>query len=182
MIIDYNVISKSSPNFNKFVTLYEQAFVADERRETSALISIINNCKEFRVVEASTGNVFLGFFSYWTFVDCGFAYCEHFAIEPEARNGGIGSKLLRHVLDTLTMPLILEVEPEDTPIARRRIEFYRRSGLTIWNDVDYTQPPYAPGKASLQMKLMTSRGFDSESQVREAAKVIKERVYGCTQE
>ncbi len=178
MIINYNVISQNSPNFNRFVSLYEQAFPADERRKTSDLVNVMASRKEFTVIEATAGNVFLGFFSFWVFSDCGFAYGEHFAIEPEARNGGIGAKFLNHIIDSVGLPLIIEVEPDETPIARRRVAFYERAGLAIWRDVDYVQPAYGQGKAPLPLKLMTTSGFTSDQQVCEAAKVIRKRVYG----
>ena len=181
MIINYNVISQNSPNFNRFVSLYERAFPANERRKLSDLIDVMASRKEFTVMEATAGNVFLGFFSFWVFSDCGFAYGEHFAIEPEARNGGIGSKFLSHIIGTIGLPLIIEVEPDDTPIARRRVAFYERAGLKIWRDVDYVQPPYGQGKASLPLKLMTTSGFTSERQVRDAAAVIHRRVSGVEQ-
>ena len=174
----YNTISANSLNFNSYMKLYEQAFPADERRETADLIRVIKNCREFKIIEAVDGNTFLGFFTYWDFSDCGFAYGEHFAIEPEARNGGIGARFLLHIISSLDVPLIIEVELEDNAMACRRVKFYERMGLKAWRNVGYTQPPYSPGKTPVPMMLMTTDGFSSEAQVQEAARVLHRRIYG----
>lgn len=98
-----------------------------------------------------------GFITYWDFGD--FGYVEHLAVAPEMRSEGLGSLLLADLLDVQPR-LILELErPEDNPsdkARRRRIIFYKRHDFRVHPDVEYRQPPYAPGKSSVPMWLATS--------------------------
>ena len=49
---------------------------------------------------------------------------------------------------------MLEVEPPETDIAARRIEFYKRNGF-YFNNYDYTQPSMAVGQPSIPLRIMS---------------------------
>ena len=99
---------------------------------------------------------FIGFLTSWEWND--FRYGEHFAISPEMRCGGIGGNALRWFLASDSRPLVIEVEPPTDEMACRRIGFYERNGLRLWNDVEYVQPPYSPDRHAIELKLMTYGG------------------------
>ena len=91
----------------------------------------------------------------WRFDD--FAFLEHFAVAPTARNCGLGTRLLTELSRLLGCCICLEAELPDTPIAARRIEFYRRAGFT-YHDDPYVQPPISQGKQPVPLRLMTQNG------------------------
>ena len=113
----------------------------------------------------------VGLFTYWDFGT--FCYGEHFAIDPDKRNGGYGKQALeqlcRHVAPR---PLVLEVEIPDNEMAQRRIGFYQRQGFALW-DKPYQQPPYKPGDGYLPMRLMAFGNIDAD----QAYQMVKERIY-----
>lgn len=177
MIINYHNILLDSPDFGDFTALYEQAFPADERREMADLASITEQCSDFHIVGAFGNNTFLGFFTYWRWDDHRVAYGEHFAIKPEVRCGGIGRRVLEHVLAMAELPMVIEVETEADQLTRRRVAFYEREGFKAWRNVAYVQPPYSPSRNSLPMMLM-SHGHMTEDTLKFAARLIHQRVYG----
>lgn len=180
MVINYHNISLNSPNFGEYIALYEQSFPIDERREIAELTRIIEQRSDFHIVGAFSDNTFLGFFTYWRWDDHHMAYGEHFAIKPEARCGGIGRQVLEHVLALVELPMVIEVEPDTEPMARRRVGFYERMGFKLWRNVAYVQPPYSPGRSSMPLMLM-SHGHMTEDTLKHTARLIHQRVYGVNE-
>ncbi len=151
-------ISYGNKFFIDVLKLYKEAFPADERRSDEEFIDIARNCPQFSISVFTVDGAFAGFFTSWEWED--FRYGEHFAVLADKRGGGIGSKALKMVLDSSSKPLVIEVEQPNDDIARRRIGFYERNGLTLRSDVDYIQPPYSPEKNALPMMLMTYGDID----------------------
>lgn len=169
-------ISSDDVFFLNICKLYVDAFPEDERRCISQLKCILDNDSKFHILSVSTGDIFNGFISYWTFAD--FIYVEHLAISPEMRNHGLGKELIEHLLhQNHKKTAILEVEPGVDDITRRRINFYKRLGFVLRNDkVKYLQPPYSKDKSSLELWLM-SYGECTDLFVSDCADIIKENVY-----
>lgn len=144
-------------NYPDFLTLYNQAFPADQRRsyeDEQHLARFINEKGgKFHALAAEDGGLFLGFLSYWTFQ--GYVYIEHFAVQPEHRGKNIGRKLLSHLFETVSPNVLLEVEKPETPEAERRIKFYERCGFKLREDINYVQPPYSAEQSGVEMMLMT---------------------------
>lgn len=175
-MIDFKEKYRNSSRFNNFFKLYEASFPVEERRPSAEVKKIACSDPRFHMLEAWEGDNFKGFFTYWDFG--AFTYGEHFAVVEEFRGHGIGSEILKHVIETVGQDLIIEVEPPVTVSAQRRIGFYERHGLKPWNDVNYTQPAYSAGLPSVPMMLMTM-GFNDAAQVERAAQVIRREVYGA---
>lgn len=90
-----------------------------------------------------------------------FTYLEHFAVLSEMRNGGYGGALLDAFIASHPN-IILEVEPPDTPLRRRRIGFYERHGL-ILNDFEYINPGYRVEPSPYPLRLMSTRPCTREA-------------------
>ena len=103
----------------KLKALYKSAFPTCERRQTEKLVQLIANEPRFVCLAIMHENEFVGFFTKW---DLGaFCYGEHFAIFDAVRGQKIGSKALQKIVETVTKPLILEVElPTDNVSTRDR--------------------------------------------------------------
>lgn len=147
-------ISSGDILLDKVAALYESAFPLNERREIGEFFRLLEENSHFHVDVFLDGNGnFAGFLSSWEWDD--FRYGEHFAIEEGMRGGGIGSQVLRNFLASGSQPLILEVEPPVDEMAVRRIGFYERNGLRLWNDLHYIQPAYSADREPIELKLMT---------------------------
>ncbi len=112
----------------------------------------------------------LSFYGYYGPARLG--YLGYLATRPEIRGQGLGAWLLGETLRSLPadarrlggprpLGLCWEVErPEDadTPAARllreRRIDFYRRQGAVLLDDVQFRAPPMGAGLPSLAFHLM----------------------------
>ena len=54
-----------------------------------------------------------------------FAFVDYFAIDGNQKGKGLGSKMLKHFMETAGKPVILEVEHPEDEQSRRRIPFYQ---------------------------------------------------------
>lgn len=175
MVLNYNNISVNSLQFKNIKRLLIASFPSDERRDMADYERIARDNAKFSLLAAMNCNNFAGFISSWDFDR--FSYVEHFAIESTLRGQGLGGQLLSHFVATVGKPVILEVEPPESEMARRRIAFYRRHGFKLWSEIDYVQPPYSPSQHAQPMRLMTC-GFTAAAQVSAAAREMKRVVYG----
>lgn len=170
----YRITHRDDRRLSEVLKLYTDAFPDDERRTDEGFLDILDSDGRFYCYAVLNGGSFVGLITLWKLSD--FYYCEHFAIDPASRNGGIGGKILQQVLKEGFAPLLCEVEPPDDETTLRRVGFYQRHGFVLHEDVDYLQPPYSAEKRSLPMRLMTF-GFP-EGKVKGVVKELKEVVYG----
>ena len=162
---------------DKIKNLYEASFPIDERRDFQDIIKLLDDKKSpFDVIAFTEDGEFSGFLSFWKWDDM--RYFEHFAVEQSMRNGGRGAKYLCQSIADDSTPVILEVEPPVDEMARRRIGFYERNGLRLWNDLYYLQPAYGEGRSPLELKLMTAGEISFSGEDDEKILRIKRVVYG----
>lgn len=157
--------------------LFESAFPDEERPPFGELKHRNKQKFHFMVATNDTddGDEFVGILSYWTFDD--FVYIEHFAIEEELRNLGLGKAVFLNFLSQQQKQIVLEVELPHDETSDHRIEFYSSMGL-ISNPQQYIQPPYKKGQVSVPMMIMTKYEINDEefSEIRE---ILYHEVYKC---
>ena len=68
------------------------------------------------------------------------AALEHLAVEPVLRGHNYGARIL-HDLCRRAGRVILEIDPPEDEISRRRRGFYERNGF-VYNEYDYIHPSY----------------------------------------
>lgn len=155
--------------------LYLEAFPAEERRLWTDLNELINDRQSaYNIYVIKCNGVFSGFLSWWNLGS--FVYVEHFAVSAEKRGAGIGGQVLKLFIRKVGVPVVLEAElPQCGELAVRRIGFYKRNGFRECCDVDYVQPPYAPGLPSVPLRLMISN--DADVNLVEVVKLIHRNVY-----
>ena len=138
--------------FEAVYSLLEKAFPPTERRNREDQLALLEKTSySYRILRSDDGT-FLGFLAVWEFDT--FRFLEHFAVNEAARGHGIGAKALQLWLEESDKPAILEVEPPETEIARRRIGFYQRCGLTL-NDFPYTQPSMQKGQPPIPLMIIS---------------------------
>lgn len=143
--------------------LYIESFPPDERRPVLEMNHLIEEDGKFNVhLLTNEEEARIGFVAYWTFDT--FIFLEHFAISPEHRNGGNGSKAIKAFIENIALPLIGEIElPETSDLALRRLSFYEKLGFRAW-DIAYRQPPYIEGGESIPMLLITYGNIDMSNE------------------
>lgn len=162
-------------DFDKIYSLMEASFPKDEYKPYRAQKNLLEK-PEYKIFVSrreDKGDI-RGFAAVWDF---GFAvYIEHLAVSPLHRNGGIGGKILDEVVEIFGRRLCLEVEPPETEMARRRIEFYKRHGF-FFNDALFVQPPLAPGQRSIPLHIMTYGKPATARELDRINSVLRRKVY-----
>ena len=82
--------------FDNVFAIMEQSFPDDERRNYTEQRALFDNPEySIYVVDDDRDNRIKAFIAVWDFEE--FAYVEHFAVNPEYRNGGIGAEVLHRL-------------------------------------------------------------------------------------
>ena len=158
------------------IDLYEHSFPEEERRPTRDWLAMPGRDAAFCLNVIEADGAAAGLLTVWQFRE--FAYVEHFAVSPEIRGGGLGARALQTLVESVQVPIVLEVEPKgSTPMADRRIAFYERQGFVL-SPLSYMQPPYRPGGAAIALNLMSTRGDWLRASHEAVCKEIYRRVYG----
>ena len=156
--------------------LYLAAFPESERRPVDSWRDKAETDSRFSVLSICEEELQKGFISYWSLDN--FIYVEHFAITPDHRSGGTGSRALQQFLaNTTPTPIILEIEPPSAPITLRRQNFYIRNGFTP-SPRPYAQPPYSPTQPSIPLRLLSTAPTFLEEHWDEVVRAIHGFVYG----
>lgn len=122
-----DVTDPESPEFQKLWLLYNTAFPQDERRSLFEH-KLIQEDQRFHFAAIRYEGLTAGFLAYWELHDL--LFIEHFAIEPEFRSEGIGSRVIEDLQYEADRMIVLDVEPEDESVnAVRRVHFYEKHGF-----------------------------------------------------
>ena len=164
--------------FDKIYEIMELSFPIDEHRPYSEQLALFENpVYEIYTLNDSGTNQILGFIAIWEFDEI--VFVEHFAVNPECRNGGIGSRILKELGELLNKRMCLEVELPESDITKRRIGFYERNGFFL-NEYPYVQPALSKGQGEVPLLIMTTGGKVSEEEFVEIKNVLYRDVYQKT--
>lgn len=154
--------------FDEMYAIMESSFPLDEYRTYDEQKALFEN--EYYSVYVKKEDDVKGFIAVWDFPD--FLFIEHFAVNPDYRNQGIGAQLLKELISDYDKPSCLEVEPPDDEMKKRRIGFYERNGFFL-NEYPYMQPPISKGKNPVPLMIMSS----GKSLSKEAFENVKNNLY-----
>src|SRR4030095_1386358 len=140
---------RNSPAFAEIWSIYESSFPPDERGSLAQQEALLKE-PAYHLIAAYENDSLMGFISSW---ELDFTFIEHVAVKEHLRDRGAGTKLL-HAFLSERKKVILEVEPPENDLKKRRIAFYKRIGFRL-NSFPYLQPPYGPGKSAVPMALMS---------------------------
>ena len=169
------VTEANDPILDQVERTYNEAFPVEERRDFALVRQLIAIEPAFQLRVFYREGTYVGFLSNWQFT--GFRYVEHFAIDPAARNGGIGGIALRLFLALQEDAVVLEVELPVDELTRRRVGFYERQGFRL-DTQRYIQPPYRLGGISLELRLMSYGPLDLSQRFAEVRDALYQKVYG----
>lgn len=157
-------------DFDAIYRQMEKNFIKEEIRDRADALAVMDDAA-YTVYHLTRGGERIGFFSIWALEE--FRFGEHFVVYEEYRNQGFGGDAVEAVVRELG-PIVLEAELPDTPMAARRLGFYRRHGF-FQNDVPYRQPSYRKGGEGVPLVLLSSGAplSDPQSVIRE----LYQRIY-----
>ena len=197
--------NQASPYWDSLVRIYRESFPIDEQRPIESIARLLteeprytmhaiiddNYAAELQAVgqkpkansQAPTANSqglkansqkLLGLLTTWHFEE--FIYIEHFAIDPTLRSQGYGSEALKAFIHEHGKPIVLEAEPPTDALSIRRIKFYERIGLTLY-DFPYMQPAYTEDSHPVELRLMGT--IDTEATpLTDVEQQLHREVYG----
>lgn len=173
--VECSLVSDSSHPWLPLVErTYTESFPEEERRAFPLLLDLLADSPYFRLYLLTVKGQYVGFITVWQFER--FTYVEHFAIDPVARSGGIGAAAMRQQLEQVQQPVVLEVEPPEDDLTRRRVGFYERLGFVL-DEHPYQQPPYREGDPWLDLRLMYFGIMDFAPLYEEVREQIYKQVY-----
>lgn len=147
----YQLEALTKADFEAVWNIMEESFPVDERRNRAGQEEILAEpC--YHLYGCKQEGKLAAFFAVWEFE--AFSFIEHFAVEKSHRNGGIGAALLGQLLALVKEPVILEVEPPEGELQRRRIGFYERNGF-VTNSYDYVQPAMSEQGRAIPLRIMS---------------------------
>lgn len=160
--------------FDSVFSLMLEAFPASEHRTKQAQRELLSR-KEYHIYVADLNGKICGFLALWSFDS--FLFLEHLATDASVRNQGIGHSFLETLRRQADRRILLEVEPPQDDLTRRRIGFYERNGFTF-NNYPYLQPPMAEGMPELPLHLMSTGGALTPEEFVSFRDRIHRNVYG----
>ncbi len=157
--------------------LFESAFPDEERPPFGELKHRNKNKFHFMVAtnDNDDGDEPVGILTYWTFDDL--VYVEHFAIDEDLRNQGLGKAVFLNFLSQQTDQVVLEVEHPHDEVSDNRVEFYSSMGL-FSNPQDYLQPSYHGDQVTVPMIIMSKYELDDD-EFAEIREILYREVYKC---
>lgn len=135
-----------------FEELYMSSFPENERRNPDSLPEIFSN-EAYHPEAWVKGDTLLALLCWWE--DEAYRYIEHYAIHPEHRSSGFGSRFLKEWRDEDERPVILEIEPVVDDLTTRRLAFYRRLSFVENKEIEHIQPPYHKGTPPVPFEILS---------------------------
>ena len=163
---------KSAPKeeWEFIYTQYCLTFPIDEQRNKEQFYALFQN-EHTRIFGIDANENAMGYFVTWPMSN--FLFVEFFEIYQIYRSTGLGARALEELKNQYKV-LVLETEPPSMgSVAKKRIEFYERSGFHI-ADPNYIQPAYDTTKNSINLYLMATAPIDVNAVKTE----IYTKVYG----
>ena len=187
------ITTQASPYWDSLVRIYHTSFPIDEQRPIESIAHLIEHDERFVAYAIVNENdaaglqainqqptaksqYLLGLLTTWHFEE--FIYIEHFAIDPDLRSRGYGAEALKTFIAQQQCPIVLEAEPPTDDITCRRIRFYERLGLTLY-DFPYIQPAYTPESNPVELRLMGTLDTNT-TPLPLVSKILHREVYGNT--
>ena len=187
--------SQASPYWDSLVRIYHTSFPIDEQRPIESIAHLIEHDERFVAYAIVNENeddndaaglqaisqeptaksqYLLGLLTTWHFEE--FIYIEHFAIDPDLRSRGYGAQAIKTFIKENGKPIILEAEPPTDELSTRRVGFYKRLGLTLY-DFPYIQPAYTPENNPVELRLMGTLDTNT-TPLPLVSKMLHREVYG----
>lgn len=161
-------------SFDDVFSLMQKSFPKNEYRTYENQKKLLGN-KYYKIIPYfGNGNELLAFAAIWEFDS--FTFVEHIAVSEKCRGMGIGSKIMRDIIEKSNTDIILEIEPPTDGISTKRLRFYERLGFKC-NDYPYLQLPLNENDKPIPLKILSYPQTIDEQKFKEIQKIIYSNVY-----
>lgn len=174
MVQFVKVISREDPFLERIGLTFVDAFPYTERRDMDDMVKLMMENPRYTVWAILSDGQYAGFLTFWTFSD--FIYAEHFGIEKELRNKGIGYDAFFKFLSEAPLPVVGEVETPVDDLTKRRVEFYKRMGMRFY-DRPYFHPPFHPHGEKIDVCMVSYGDIDVNKEFPRIEKYLYKYVY-----
>lgn len=160
--------------FDEIFNLMKISFPENEYR-TYENQKILLEKKEYKLItkENEKGEA-VAFIALWSAPE--FDFIEHFAVSPECRGGGVGSKMMKNLMQNTNKPIILEIEVPCDDMSIKRLRFYERLGFKL-NEQEYYQLPLRENARPLKLNLMSYPEKLNDEQFESVKQHLHEKIY-----
>lgn len=171
------ILSKlDAVDFDDAFAIMQESFPSDEYRNYDKQKDLLKNeYYHIYVLKDEIDQNIKAFIAVYEFEKM--VFVEHFAVSSKYRNQGLGAVILQELISRTDKEVCLEVEPPETEMAKRRIEFYKRNGFVL-NEFPYVQPPLNDNEKSLPMQIMTFGKALSTQEFERVKELLHREVYG----
>ncbi len=161
-------------NFDEIFDLMKISFPENEYRTYENQKRLLEK-NEYKIItkKNENGNV-VAFLSLWSAPE--FDFIEHLAVSPLCRGGGIGSEIMKKLLNNTNKSVILEIEIPCDEISIKRLRFYEKLGFKL-NEYEYHQLPLRKNALPLQLNLMSYPEKLSQEQFESIKNYIHKKIY-----
>jgi len=159
--------------FEKIWGIYIQSFPPVERRSREAQENLMKEQK-YHMIPFYMDDILVGFIAYWDLEEI--IFIEHLAVDKVHQGKGYGKKIVGELIISHDRRIILEVDPPEDEISKKRIKFYENLGFHL-NRFNYYQPSLGEGKGAVSLLLMTYPEVIQDHQLLVYAERIHRIVY-----
>lgn len=171
------MLELTQSSFDELYEIMEEAFPREERR-TYEQQKLLFEREEYHVYGVREGAALVAFIAVYELEKIRFV--EHLATVASTRGSGVGKSLFQECLQMDERITVLEVEKPENEMAQRRINFYRRLGGHLYQDIAYVQPPFHEDVEPLPLLLMSWPDRLSKDEVQEIIHTMYTQVYHWT--
>ncbi|PID94223.1 MAG: hypothetical protein CSA95_04080 [Bacteroidetes bacterium] len=150
--------SRDERLFSMTWELYRKSFPVEEQRPLNKHLQAMCNSKFHPYIYTTEEADLLAICFYWDFHD--FKYLEHFSVNPNYRNRGIGSEIIRSFNED-KYPVILEIEPPIDEISKQRLKFYERNNFKETGYI-FKQLKYQKNNKDVLLELLCNKEMNGD--------------------
>ncbi len=160
--------------FEEVFKIMQDAFPLEEYRDYEGQKKSLSDDKyNIKTQKLENGKI-ISFIAFWEFED--FIYIEHFATDLKFRGKGVGTQFLKDFISSSEKTIILEAEPPQDGISKKRIVFYERIGF-VTNEYDYLQPPLRKNTQPFELLVLSLNKALSKNAFENFKKSVYSAVY-----
>lgn len=184
--------SNTSKHFESFFKIYQQSIEPREQKSREQIEKLVLRA-DYTVTLLMKDDVVLGFSMVFLSAPCKIGLLEYMAVVENHRSQGLGGLLLKNTFSKLKEAGdfrfgVIEVDSPESKVVdlkHRRIEFYRRHGCSLIDELDYILPLPgigAPPKMNLMIYPLDANDVISRKMLGRWLKEIYQNVYSCSPE
>ena len=159
-------------DFESVYNIMESSFPLNEIRSKKGQYELLKKENYSLYIKKEQGKI-IGFISVWDLYD--FNFIEHFAIDKNYRGKGVGSKMLKQVINNSDKTVVLEVEPIINETTKKRVDFYTSNGM-FYHDFYYEQPALEKERERVELKIMSTTLL-TEQDLEKVNEILYKKVY-----